>query len=136
VIAQLLSELGRLREPRALTAWLVQVTLHKCSERKRQQLRENGNGMAAGPHADPSAGTPTPEALILHANREQILHQALRSASPRCRELIRMLFFEESTRSYAEVASNLGIATGSIGFIRRRCLEHLRKLLEEAGFTS
>jgi DNA-directed RNA polymerase specialized sigma24 family protein len=46
-----------------------------------------------------------------------------------------MLFFEDIARPYAEVAASLGIATGSIGFIRRRCLEHLRKSLEEAGFT-
>jgi RNA polymerase sigma factor (sigma-70 family) len=82
------------------------------------------------------AGTPTPEALILEATREQILQEAIRSASPRCRELIQMLFFEDSTRSYAEIAASLGIATGSIGFIRRRCLEHLRKSLEDAGFTA
>jgi hypothetical protein len=29
----------------------------------------------------------------------------------------------------------LGIAVGSIGFIRQRCLERLRKRLLEAGFA-
>ena len=28
-----------------------------------------------------------------------------------------------------------GIAPGSIGFIRQRCLDRLRKKLEEAGFS-
>jgi RNA polymerase sigma factor (sigma-70 family) len=136
VVAQLLSELGHLREPRALAAWLIRVTSHKCSQRKREQLRETGPGANGGAPQNPGGETPTPEALILDAGREQILHQALCSASPRCRELIRMLFFEDSARPYAEIAASLGIATGSIGFIRRRCLERLRRSLEEAGFTS
>ena len=32
------------------------------------------------------------------------------------------------------VAASLGIAVGSVGFIRRRCLDPLRISLEEAGF--
>jgi DNA-directed RNA polymerase specialized sigma24 family protein len=46
-----------------------------------------------------------------------------------------MLFFEEPARPYQEVAQTLGIATGSIGFIRQRCLERLRKRLLEVGFS-
>jgi DNA-directed RNA polymerase specialized sigma24 family protein len=53
----------------------------------------------------------------------------------RCRELVRMLFFEEPAREYREIAKSLGIAVGSIGFIRQRCLEKLRKRLAEAGFS-
>jgi hypothetical protein len=45
-----------------------------------------------------------------------------------------MLFFEQPPLPYAEVARRLGLATGSIGFIRGRCLERLRKLLMESGF--
>jgi RNA polymerase sigma factor (sigma-70 family) len=135
VVAQLLSEIGRLREPRALMAWLMQVTVHKCVERKRQQQREGQAGPFEEIPREFVGQTATPEQLYLTSAREQILRQALSNAPPRCRELIRMLFFEDIARPYAEVAASLGIATGSIGFIRRRCLEHLRKSLEEAGFT-
>jgi len=45
-----------------------------------------------------------------------------------------MLFFECPPRPYQEIARDLGLATGSIGFIRGRCLEKLRKRLEEMGF--
>ena len=45
-----------------------------------------------------------------------------------------MLFFESPPLSYQETARRLNIATGSIGFIRMRCLEKLRKSLEEKGF--
>jgi len=45
-----------------------------------------------------------------------------------------MLFFEGSARPYQEIAKELGIATGSIGFIRGRCLKKLRQALEKGGF--
>jgi len=35
---------------------------------------------------------------------------------------------------YQEVAKRLGLATGSIGFIRGRCLRRLQRALEKAGF--
>jgi RNA polymerase sigma factor (sigma-70 family) len=134
VVADLLSELGRLREPAALPAWLIQVTSRRCQRRQRELLRESGfeEENAALACAEPS----TPEALLHEAMREQTLRQALYSASPRCRELLRMLFFESPTRPYADVAKSLGLPVGSIGFNRRTCLERLRKFLEEAGFAS
>jgi DNA-directed RNA polymerase specialized sigma24 family protein len=46
-----------------------------------------------------------------------------------------MLFFEEPARPYQQLAADLGLSTGSIGFIRQRCLERLRKRLNEAGFS-
>jgi DNA-directed RNA polymerase specialized sigma24 family protein len=48
--------------------------------------------------------------------------------------MIRMLFFETPMRPYEDVAKELGLATGSIGFIRSRCLVRLRKNLEKKGF--
>jgi DNA-directed RNA polymerase specialized sigma24 family protein len=45
-----------------------------------------------------------------------------------------MLFFEQPPLPYTEVAQKLGLATGSIGFIRGRCLNRLQKILGELGF--
>lgn len=131
VAAQLLSEMGRLREPAALPAWLMRVTANRCLLVRKQQARAEAFSQNQPIPAIPDE---TPESLLAVAHREEILRQALRSASPRCRCLIEMLFFENPARSYPEVAESLGIATGSIGFIRRRCLDRLRTFLEEAGF--
>jgi DNA-directed RNA polymerase specialized sigma24 family protein len=48
--------------------------------------------------------------------------------------MIKMLFFESPPRLYEEVAKELGLATGSIGFIRGRCLKLLRDRLQKDGF--
>lgn len=134
VAAQLLTELNRLRQPDALAAWLIRVTANQCIQLRKQQSRVET--LCQNEPALPAAIQPsqTPESLLEIARREQILRQAVRCASPRCRRLIEMLFFEDPARSYPDVAASLGIAVGSVGFIRRRCLDQLRVFLEEAGF--
>jgi hypothetical protein len=48
--------------------------------------------------------------------------------------MIELLFFEQPPTPYHEVARRLKLATGSIGFIRGRCLQGLKKILAESGF--
>jgi len=49
--------------------------------------------------------------------------------------LIHMLFYEEPSRPYAEVAASLGLATGTIGLLRKKCLDRLRERLDGLGFS-
>lgn len=133
VCVTLMSRLADLRNPRALPAWLIQTCWHKCIQWKRQQERlvpvsdDEAPEMAA-------AETAVPDHLVRELEREQILRNAVVELPPRCRKLIEMLFFESPSRPYQAVAESLGIATGSIGFIRMRCLEKLRRSLERKGF--
>jgi RNA polymerase sigma factor (sigma-70 family) len=132
VCADLISELPKLRKPQALAGWLIQVTSHKCIQRKLQAER-----YASPDPEDPepaAAAHEIPENLLLQTQEEQILREAILELSPRCRELVHMLFFENPPRSYQQIAEQLGIATGSIGFIRGRCLDKLRQRLEKLGF--
>ena len=133
VCLELLSELPKLRKPEALPKWIMQVTGHKCFHRKRDRLRTEVTDPSDTAFERPDA--PRAEAILREAEDEQKLRKAIDALPPRCQELVRMLFFEEPARPYNEVARALGIATGSIGFIRQRCLERLRKSLDEAGFS-
>jgi len=65
--------------------------------------------------------------------QEEVVHKAIAQLQPRNAELVRMLFFEQPPLPYTEIAKRLGLATGSIGFIRARCLSKLRKALIEIG---
>jgi RNA polymerase sigma factor (sigma-70 family) len=129
----LLSELPKLREPRALPKWLMQVTAHKCLHWRRQQLRlvSSDSEDAGIPETEVPAAA---DRLLLEAEQEQIVREALTGLAPRCRRLVQMLFFEEPVRSYQDIAATLGVAVGSIGFIRQRCLDRLRRRLDEMGF--
>jgi RNA polymerase sigma factor (sigma-70 family) len=133
VCLELLPQLPNLRNPQALPKWIMQVTAHKCFHGKRQQQRTE----VVDPN-DPKFEQSTPshaESILREAEDEQSLRQAVTALPPRCQQLIHMLFFEEPARPYQEVARTLGIAAGSIGFIRQRCLERLRKSLVDAGFS-
>ena len=43
VCLEMLTELHKLREPKALPKWIMQVTAHKCFHRKRQMQRIDGS---------------------------------------------------------------------------------------------
>jgi RNA polymerase sigma factor (sigma-70 family) len=133
VCLDLLSELPKLRKVKALPKWIMQITAHKCFHRKQQQQRVEVLDPAASQfeQSKPSRA----EDILREAEDEQNLRQAISQLPPRCRDLVQMLFYDEPARPYQEIAETLGLAVGSIGFIRQRCLEKLRKHLLEAGFA-
>jgi RNA polymerase sigma factor (sigma-70 family) len=135
VCVDLLSDLSKLREPKALPKWLMQVCYHKCLEhrgRAKKQVQLEDEDAESLP-ADPSSST-LPEEMLAQLQHEQMVRDAVSGLSQRCERMVRMLFFETPPRPYQDVAKELGIATGSIGFIRGRCLTRLKKHLEDMGF--
>ena len=54
----------------------------------------------------------------------------------RCRRLLDALFLAEEGVAYTQIAQDLGLAVGSIGALRRRCLESLRDELVRLGFPA
>jgi RNA polymerase sigma factor (sigma-70 family) len=132
VCLELFSELPRIREAEALRSWLMTVTAHQAFHWKRKVRRRAEEELS--PEAEEAlAVEPSPE-LIDEAAREQMLRDALAQLSPRCRTLIELLFYQQPPVPYRDVAERLGLATGSIGFIRGRCLARLQRTLEKSGF--
>lgn len=129
---ELLVRLPQLREPRALPKWLMQVAHHECYRLKRLNQR------LVSRDAEPDLPEPeTPaiaESLVQQTQEEQMLREAMTALTPQCRRLVELLFFETPSRPYTEVAAELGLAVGSIGFTRQKCIERLRRQLEELGF--
>lgn len=134
VCLDLIQELPRLRDPKALPKWLMQVTAHKCFHWKRQSNRMvfQDDETTEVPESSVDAEA---ETMLREVEEEQKLREALAALPPRCRELIHMLFYEEPKRPYQEVASSLGLATGTIGLLRQKCLDRLRKQLDELGLA-
>lgn len=129
---ELLTRLPELREPRALPKWLMQVAHHQCFRVKRQQQRLVSRD---GEPALPDPETPAiAENLVQQTQEEQMLREAMGSLTPQCRRLVELLFFESPPRPYTKVAAELGLAIGSIGFTRQKCLERLRRNLDDLGF--
>ena len=133
VCLKLLESLPDLRRPESLASWLIRVTTHLCS-RAAGQRRSLDFGDIEREYADVPDQARLPDAVLRDIEREQMIRQALLEMKPRCRDLIRMLFLETPAAPYEEVAKSMGLAKGSIGFIRMRCLSRLRRRLEELGF--
>jgi RNA polymerase sigma factor (sigma-70 family) len=132
VCTELLSELPKLRDPQALPGWLIKVTSHRCFHWHKQQQRWNQADAETQ-----SAATPIEQLadnLLIEVEKEQILRMAISNLPPRCKKLIHTLFYEDPPQPYKDVAERLGIAVGSIGFIRGRCLDKLRAKLEALEF--
>lgn len=133
VCVELLAGLPKLREPKALPKWLMQTTYHQCLRCKRDRLNllDDAQGIEERLEGNPKE---LPEEMFTQVQREQSLREAISALPARCNQMVAMLFFEDPPRPYEEVAKELQLATGSVGFIRGRCLKKLRQLLEEKGF--
>jgi RNA polymerase sigma factor (sigma-70 family) len=131
VCVSMLQDLSELREPRALAAWLIRITSHKCFRWKEQRNRNIDTQLE---ETLPDEFLRMPEELFREIEREQILREALAALSPECKLIVELLFFENPPVPYEELSKTLGLAKGSIGATRMRCLEKLRRGLEKKGF--
>jgi len=132
VWADLYAELRKLRQVYALRAWLVTTASRRCFHWKQRQQRQLGgtSEMLQDP-IDPAKSSLT---MRLEIEREQLLRDAMERLPERCQRMVQLLFFEQPPVPYDRVAAELGLALGSIGFIRGRCLQKLRTILEEMDF--
>lgn len=124
-------ELRLLRDVDRLQAWLVRIAVRKCYRFKEKNKADPA--MVEIMENDQSADDPTGE-LIQRLDQEQMIRTAIEKLSPRCKQVIQALFFEDPFPSYATIAARLGLSPNSVGFTRDRCLERLGKLLQEIGY--
>ena len=134
VCVDLMSELKNLREHRALPKWLMETCYHRCLQHRRQAGRMVELEPEYAEKLETDADQPLPEQMLAQLEQEQLLRDVIASMPERCERMIHMLFYELPPRPYDQIARELGLATGSIGFIRGRCLDRLRKQLEKRGF--
>jgi RNA polymerase sigma factor (sigma-70 family) len=123
-------DLHAVRSQQRLGPWLVTIAGRTAWDaRKRIERRheaQQGDGffdILVDDRADP-------ERDITEAETSLRVRAALASISPRCRTLLKALFFDE-TVSYATIAQQLGCSANSIGPIRGRCFRELRDALAD-----
>ena len=131
VCLELFSELPRLRKPDSLRSWLITVAAHQSFHWSRK-VRRRAEDALTDLEAEKLGIDPSPD-LIAQVEREQQLREAVAALPARCQEMIRLLFYHQPQLSYREVAARLGLATGSIGFVRGRCLKRLERSLAKWG---
>jgi len=122
---RLVDHLGNLRDPAALPGWLATTTQRECG----RALRAARSPCAVCvPDAEniPDSQSGTAEQELLIAERHAALREAFTDLPPRWQQLLALLI-QDPPVSYAQISATLGIPIGSIGPVRRRCLEKLRR---------
>jgi RNA polymerase sigma factor (sigma-70 family) len=135
VCIELFTELANLRKVESLRYWLITVTTCKSYHWKKQQRVGDVelDGMETE-QADATASSGEMPPWLEQIENEQIVREAVGKLSGRCAEMVRLLFYQDPPLAYTDVAARLGLATGSIGFTRARCLKKLEAHLLELGF--
>jgi RNA polymerase sigma factor (sigma-70 family) len=135
--------LDELREPRALPGWLAVTTARASLAVSKALTRtiavdplapaESGYGMqwllGAAPESD----------QLDHALLRQETRQAVREGLadlPQAQRDLLLLLVAEPPLSYEQISERVGLAVGSIGPTRRRCLSKLRETdaVRQAGW--
>lgn len=127
---RLVENLGRIREPDRVGAWLAATTRNECLRVIRKSGRQVPTDLETD-HEPLPADTAPLDAGLLAGERNEQLWRAFAAISARCQVLLRTLIADPPL-SYEEVSAALGMPVGSIGPTRARCLDHLRR---KAGIT-
>lgn len=138
--ARLFEHLDRIEDASRVRAWLVTT-----ARRETLRLLELAQRQGAGPRvvqggddesgdeldriADPG---PLPDDLLSDLQDQHRVREAVDRLDPRSRQFVELMFLQDEPLPYGEVARRMGMAEGSIGPTRARCLEKLRVLLQES----
>ncbi|WP_078651432.1 RNA polymerase sigma factor [Streptomyces xylophagus] len=126
--------LRRIREPEKAGSWLASTARNECLKVIKGLRR-------LMPTDDPQlldriSEERTPEQSLIdseeeasEAERIRRLWEEFEQLGERCRQLLRVLMASPPP-SYLDVSAGLGIAVGSIGPMRQRCLRRLRARLD------
>lgn len=123
VFAEFARQIQRIRREDSLAGWFGAVARRESWRARRRQARRSAGESPL--EVDVAAEADPPE----HAERMFAVRSAVAALDPRCRALVELLFFSDPEPSYSEVSQRLGIAVGSVGPTRRRCLAKLIAVL-------
>jgi RNA polymerase sigma factor (sigma-70 family) len=127
---RLVEKIDRIEQPERIGAWLA-TTAKRESLRiasSKNRLTFNHDALMDRPDADAKP----PEEGLISIERAEAVRKAFALLPPHCRRLLSVLARDDAP-PYKEVSTILSMPIGSIGPTRGRCLEHLRRILDELG---
>lgn len=120
VFAKIYVELDKLRDPEALRPWIAQVTRRVCLDRLRSQKRE-----VAVEDIEPDGV----DEVLSTLDEAISVRQAMDEIGDMCREMLDRFFAQDE--SYRMIGDALDLPSGTIASRISRCLEKLRKTMED-----
>ena len=134
---RLVEHLSRIDDPSRVRAWLVTTarreTLKLLAQRQHIAAPSAAFGAEGADAEDPLDQLPDPgplpDAQLSMWQEADRVRRALDQLDDRSRTFVSLLFLADPPLNYAEISQRLGIAEGSIGHTRARCLDKLRRVL-------
>lgn len=126
VFLALLDSMDRIHDHERLAYWLMTVARRHAWRQRARRDREEPVPLEAFDRPDRTDPYGDWERTVA-------LQDALHRIGDPCREVLIRLYFDPAEPSYAEIGRALGCAVGTIGPMRGRCLQRLRRLLGEWG---
>jgi RNA polymerase sigma factor (sigma-70 family) len=130
---RLVENLHRIEQPERVGGWLATTARRESLQllKRASKYRSGADQMLANM---PDRHLPEPDAGPIAEEGEVVLRAAWGRLKPRCQELLTLLMTDDPL-GYKDLSALLEIPVGSIGPTRQRCLEHLKRLVEEEGLT-
>jgi RNA polymerase sigma factor (sigma-70 family) len=126
---RLLEQLGRLRNPSRVGAWLATTARRECL----RVLRDSGRLVCLTEDArECRSEAMGPDQVVLERERDGALWRGFTRLRTSDQELLRLLVADRRP-PYEEIAAALDMPIGSIGPTRQRALERLRHELDGEG---
>jgi len=131
---RLVENLHRIEHPERIGGWLATTARRECLRLVRctKTCRSGADQMLAN---FPDKRAPDPDAHMIAQEEEAVVRVAWNRLKPRWREFLSFLVTDDPPR-YKDISRLLNMPIGSIGPTRARCLERLRRLLEQEGLAS
>ena len=126
--------LDRLESAVALPKWIATTAAREAIRHRTRQVRVSSMTVSdEGLDEVLAAEDRAVDQLVEEVETSRMIQEAVRLLPGQCRDILVALYSSDE-KSYKEITDQLGIAIGSIGPKRARCLEKLRQILSEKGF--
>jgi RNA polymerase sigma factor (sigma-70 family) len=132
---RLVEHLDEIREPRALTQWIITTTRNECLRLLRSVRRTRPFDPQRAADLADGAEDADLDAELLKAERQQVLREAFAQLPRHCQTILALLV-ADPPMSYAQISERLDMPVGSIGPTRARCLDKLRDCPAIVAFVS
>lgn len=134
VFAKLVANIHRIEQPERIQAWLVTTAKRETFRMIDKEKRYDSAGQDISEQETLPDHAPIPDEVVGRLEEQHSVRLAVEGVGDKCRRLLTLLFYQTEPLPYSEVARELGIAEGSIGPTRARCLQKVQKILEQNGF--
>ncbi len=133
-------KLNSFRGGSTLQTWIFRIAANKARDYRQRQMAAKRGGRrpalsldAGDPDRGPALAIPSPaappDAAAMRAEEFRLLHRALDSLGPPCREIVELRYFGDL--SYEELSRTLALNVKTVSSRLSKCLDRLERLVRD-----